>query len=146
MKKEFLVCLMLLFCVFQVGMGGLGGSMPISVPEPTINYAATITDQSDVSTRVEKISFDGQTAVSGRLGSGRISIGFDKIASIHFVLRDRTLEAEVLLKDGEKVAMVVDKGVVCYGKLPYGELEVTMEDVRTIAMHGQVSREVTVGK
>ena len=146
MKKESLVWLILFFCVFLVGMGGLSGSVPVSVPEPAINYAATITDQSDVSTRVEKISFDGQTVVSGRLGSGRISIGFDKIASIHFVLRDKTLEAEVLLKDGEKLVVVVDKGVVCYGKLPYGELKIAMEDIRTIAMHGQVTGDATAEK
>ena len=95
MKKGCLVGLLFLFCPFLVGMSGLGDSGRIGVPEPPRNYEATIIDQSDVSTRVDKLSFEGQTAILGRLGSGYISIGFDKIASIQFILEDKTLKSEV---------------------------------------------------
>ena len=49
----------------------------------------------------------------------------------------------MLLKDGEKVSVIIDKRIACYGKLPYGELEIAMEDVRIIAIRGQVTTEVT---
>ncbi|NVM22364.1 MAG: hypothetical protein HWN68_11360 [Desulfobacterales bacterium] len=138
MTNRWLVGLLLVSCMFLVGMGGLGGSAPIKAPEPATNYAATITDQSHISTRVEKFSVDGRTAISGRLGAGRISIRFDKISSVGFVLRDKTLRAEVLLKDGKTVPLIVDKGTACYGKLAYGDFKITMEDIRSITIHGEV--------
>lgn len=139
MRRTWFVGLLFLFYVFLVGMGGLGGSASINVPEPARNYAATITDQSDIATRLEKFSLEGQTAISGKLGGGHISIRFDKIASVGFVLHDKTLEAEVLLKDGKTIPLVVDKETACYGKLPYGEFKIAMEDIRSITIHGLVS-------
>jgi len=141
MRRIGIVALLLLFCVFLVGMGGLGGSTSINVPEPARNYAATITDQSDISTRVEKFSFEGQTAISGKLGDGHISISFDKIASIGFVLQEKTLKAETLLTDGKTIHIVVERGNACYGKLPYGKFKIAVEDIRTITIHGEVPAE-----
>ena len=146
MRKGCLVGLLFLFCPFLVGMSGLGGSGRIGVPEPPRNYEATIIDRSDVSTRVEKLSFEGQTAIVGRLGSGHVSIGFDKIASIQFILEDKTLKSQVLLKDGKTVSVIVDKGMACYGKLPYGEFEIAMEDIRAITIHGEATEAVTERK
>ncbi len=143
MRKSWLVGLLLLSCMFLLGMGGLGGSASIRVPEPARNYAATITDQSDISTRVEKFSMDGRTSISGKLGDGHISISFDKISSIGFVLQDKTLRAEVLLKEGNTIHVVVDKGTACYGTLVYGEFKIAMEDIRSITIHGEVTKEVT---
>jgi len=126
-------------------MGGPAGPERIKVPEPPMNYGATITDQSDVSTQVERFSFEGQTAISGRLGTGEVSIDLDKIASIHIILKDERLSAEVSLKDGEKIPLILEKGAVCYGKLPYGELRIAVEDIRVIAIHGLVAKDSVAG-
>jgi len=141
MKRGCFVGLVVLFYVFLVGMGGLGGSASVRVPEPTKNYDATVTDQSNISTRLEKFSLDGQTFLSGKLGDAYISISFDKIESIEFVLQDKTLTAEVQLKDGKTVPVVVDKGTPCYGKLAYGNFKIAVEDVRSITLHGKAPRE-----
>jgi hypothetical protein len=145
MKRVWPVGLLFLSCLFLVGMGGLGGSGRISAPEPAKNFTATITDQSDISTVVERLSFDGQTAISGRLGKSRISIDFERIASIRFGLQGEVLEAEVSLKDGEKIPVSMEKGIACYGKLPYGELEIAVEDIRAITIHGQVAKGAAAG-
>ena len=137
--------LIVLAYVFLVGMGGFAGTAPIKVPEPPMNYNATITDQSDVSTQIERFSFEGYTAISGKLGSGEVSIDFDKIASVRFILKDESLHAEVSLKDGEKISLILEKGAVCYGKLPYGELRIAAEDIRFIAIHGQVAKGAVAG-
>ena len=139
MRKIWLLGLMFLLLVFSVGMGGFGGTERISVPEPATNYYATITDQSDMTTRVEKISFDGQTAISGEVGSGHVSIDFEKIASIDFVLQDQTLKADVSFKDGKTVALVVDKDLNCYAKLPYGDFRIAAKNLRKIKMHSSRS-------
>ncbi len=134
MRRILLVCLLFVSYVFLVAMGGVGSE--IKVPEPVKDYAVTIVDSFDISTDVEKFSLEGQTAISGKLGGGQISIGFDKIASIGFVLQGKTLKAEVLLKDGKTVPLIVEKGIACYGTLPYGKFKIAVEDIRSVVIHG----------
>lgn len=139
MKRILLVGLLFLFSMFLVGMGSLGGAARIRVPEPARNYSASIMDQSDTSTRVEKLSFEGQTAISGKLGSGHVSIDFDKIVSMSFILHNNTLRADVLLKDDKTISVVVDKEMVCYGNLSWGGFKIAVADIRSITIHGLVN-------
>ena len=141
MRKIVFFGLLVVFYVFSVGMGGLGGSGAVRVPEPATNYAATVKDQSDMTTRLEKFSFDGQTFLSGKLGDAHVSINFDRIESIGFILQDKTLTVEVELKDGKAISVVLDKGTACYGKLAYGDFKIDVEDIKSITIHGKVSAE-----
>lgn len=141
MRKIIFLSLLAVSYLFLVGMGGLGGPAAVRVPEPATNYAATVKDQSDMTTRLEKFSFEGQTFLSGKLGEAHVSINFDRIESIGFVLQDKTLTAEVELKDGKAISVVMDKGTACYGKLAYGDFRIAVEDIKSITMHGKVSAE-----
>jgi len=145
MRQLCQVTLLFVSWVFLTAMGGVGDSGPISAPVPPMNFAATITDRSDLATVVERFSIEGKTAVSGRLGSGRLSIAFEKIASIDFVLQGEKLRADVALKEGDKVSVVVDKGMACYGKLPYGDIRIAVEEIRAITIHGQVTEKAIEG-
>ena len=131
--------LVVLFYTFLVGMGGLGGPVSVKVREPARNYAATVTDQSDIVTRLEKFSYEGETLLSGKMGDAYISINFEKIESMGFVLQDKTLTAEVRLKDGKDIPIVIDKGTACYGKLPYADFKIAVEDIKFITIHGEVA-------
>jgi len=139
MRKIVFLGLLVVSYVFLVGMGGLGGPATVRVPEPATNYAATVKDQSDMTTRLEKFSFEGQTFLSGKLSDAYVSINFDRIESIGFVLHDKTLTAEVKLKDGKTISVVLDKGTACYGKLAYGDFKIGVEDIKSITIHGKVS-------
>ena len=139
MRKIVFLGLLVVSYVFLVGMGGLGGPATVRVPEPATNYAATVKDQSDMTTRLEKFSFEGQTFLSGKLSDAYVSINFDRIESIGFVLHDKTLTAEVKLKDGKTISVVLDKGTACYGKLAYGDFKIGVEDIKSIIIHGKVS-------
>jgi len=145
MRRVRQVILLFLSWVFLTAMGGIGDSGSISAPVPPMNFAATITDRSDLATVVESFSIEGKTAISGRLGSGRISIDFEKIASIGFVLQGEDLRADVALKEGDKVSVVVDKGMACYGKLPYGDIQIAVEEIRVITIHGEVTEKAIGG-
>ncbi len=141
MKRVWLSFALIVSCLFLSGMGGLGGPARVRAPEPARNYSATIMDQADISTDVEKISFSGHNAISGNVGSGQVSIDFDKIKGITFRLRDKILEATVILKDAKTVSMTLDNGLACYAKLPYGEYKVDVKDIRSIIIHGLVSQD-----
>ena len=141
MKRVWLSGVLIVSCLFLVAMGGLGGPARVRAPEPSNNYSATIIDQDNISTGVEKFSFSGQTAISGNVGNGQVSIDFDKIKGITFRLMDKILEATVMLKDGKTVSMTLDNGLACYAKLPYGEYKIDVKDIRSIIINGLVGKD-----
>jgi hypothetical protein len=138
MRKTGLAGLLVILCFFLVGMGGLGGTGSINVPEPGTNYSATIIDLSDFATRVEKFSFEGKTFLAGKMGDADITIGFDRITSIAFVLHEDRLTAEVRLRDGETIPLSMNKKVACYGEFAYGGYRIAVEHIKSITVHGEV--------
>jgi len=139
MRRVGFAGLSVVLYIFLVGMGDLGAPLSVEIPEPATNYSATVVDISDMSTRLEKFSFGGQTFVAGRMGDADISVGFDKIASMGFTLKGETLTADVRLKDGNVIPVVMKKGTVCYGRFEYGDFRIAVEDIRSITLHGKVS-------
>jgi hypothetical protein len=127
--------------LFLVGMGGFGNPGSVQVPKTKTNYSATIVDLSDLATRVENFSFDGQTYLSGKMGDADVSITFDRIKTITFVLHEDTLTAEVELKDGETVYVVMNKKTACFGQFAYGGYKIAVVNIKTVKVHGKVLSE-----
>ena len=139
MKKAGCVCLAMILYLCVVGMGGLGNPGSVEVPKTKTNYAATIVDLSDLATRVENFSFDGQTYLSGKMGDADVSITLDRIDTITFVLHEDTLTAEVELKDGKTVHVVMNKQTACYGQFAYGGYKIAAVNIKSVKVHGRVS-------
>ena len=138
MKKSRYFGLVILICFLTVGMGNMGERGVIDIPEPEKNYTATLVDQADVSMDLEKFSFEGQTYFIGKLGRAEISIDFDKIDSVLFILQDDQLKANVNLKDGKSLEIIVDKGKNCYGISSFGNVRIEVQDIKKITLHGKV--------
>ncbi|MBW1745567.1 MAG: hypothetical protein JRJ25_04320, partial [Deltaproteobacteria bacterium] len=107
----------------------------IDIPEPEKNHAATLVDQTDVSMDLEKFSFEGQTYFIGKFGRAEISIDFDKIDSVLFILQDDHVKAKVNLKDG-KAEILIDKDKNCYGISSFGNVRIQLQDIKKVAVHG----------
>jgi len=136
MKKGWYFGLVILICLLAFGMGNMGERDVIDIPEPEKNYAATLVDQTDVSMDLEKFSFEGQTYFIGKLGRAEISIDFDKIDSILFILQDDHVKAKVNLKDGKALEILIDKGKNCYGISSFGNVRIQLQDIKKVAVHG----------
>jgi hypothetical protein len=136
MKKSRHFGLVILICFLTVGMGNMGERGVIDIPEPEKNYTATLVDQSDVSMDLENFSFEGQTYFIGKLGRAEISIDFDKIDSVLFILQDDQVKAKVNLKDGKTLEILVDKGKNCYGMSSFGNVRIEAQDIKKVAVHG----------
>ncbi len=132
MKKIAYLISTVFFALFLIGMGTTDGSAPVTVPETEINYAVAMVDRSDVTMGLEKFSCDGELFMSGKRGNAHISIPFDKIASVHFFLKDEILTANVKLKDNTSVTLTVEKDQPCYGTLSYGSIKIEMADIKSI--------------
>jgi hypothetical protein len=138
MKKGGWIGLLVIFYVFLVGMGGFGDPDSVQVPEPKANYSATITDLSDLAIRVERFSFDGQIYLSGKMGDADVSVTLDRVNTIIFVLHEDTLTAEVRLKDGKTVSVVMNKKTNCHGQFAYGGYRIAAVNIKSIKVHGKV--------
>jgi len=136
MKKGRHFGLVVLICFLTVGMGSMGERGVMDIPEPEKNYTATLVDQADVSMDLEKFSFEGQTYFIGKLGRAEISIDFDKIDSILFILQDDKVKVKVNLKDGKALEILVDKGKNCYGISSFGNVRIEVQDIKKVAVHG----------
>ena len=142
MKKVFYFSLVVIISFCTLGMGGMGQGDQIAVPEPEENYAVTLIDQSDVSIELEKFSCDGLTYFIGKLGRVEISIDFDKISSVFFLLQDKDVKAMVNLKDGKVVELVVDKKKPCYGVSSFADIRIEMQDIKRITIKGKMLKKV----
>ena len=134
MRNSLYLGLIIFICFFTVGMGNMGERGVIDIPEPEKNYAVTLVDQTDVSMELEKFSFEGQTYFIGKLGRAEISIDFDKIDSVLFILQDDYVKARVNLKDGKSLEILVDKGKNCYGISSFANIRIEVQDIKKITM------------
>ena len=138
MKKGFYFSLVVIISFCTLGMGGMGGGDRIDMPEPEENYAVNLIDQSDVSIDLEKFSCDGLTYFIGKLGRVEISVDFDKINSVFFLLQDKDVKAKVNLKDGKVIELLVDKTKPCYGVSSFADIRIEMQDIKRITIHGKI--------
>jgi len=128
---RYLVAVVLV-CYFTVGMGSMGREDTIRIPDVEENYSVRLIDQSDASVTLEKFSFDGQTFLLGKFGKAQISIGFDKIAAIYFLLQESEVKANVILKNGEEIEIFIGRKKSFYGKAPFADLRIEAQDVKTV--------------
>lgn len=142
MKKGFYFGLVVILSFCTLGMGGMGGGDAITVPEPEENYAVTLIDQADVSIDLEKFSCDGLICLIGKLGRVEISIGFDKINSVFFLLQDKDVKAKVNLKDGKAIELIVDKKKPCYGVSSFADIRIETQDIKRLTIKGKILKKV----
>lgn len=139
MKKIWISILALSMSIAALGMGSVDDSQKLKLPEPDVNYEATIVDQDDVSLKLNKFSIDGRTYLMGQLGRADMSIDFNRIARMAFFIKNDDLKAQLTLKDGSRVVLTVQKDKSCYGQSAIAEVRITLKDVKTIAIHGRAA-------
>ncbi len=128
--KVLLLCTTVLFIL---GMEGFGGSSD-KFPEPKLDYGATITDLEGVDHQARKISFNGDTALTGFRGKASLTITFKRIARVDVTKTETKtyVNAHLLLRDGKEVDLRVKGLARCYGITDLGEMSVRMRDLKTI--------------
>jgi hypothetical protein len=132
MKKAWYVSIMIVVGFLTLGMGSFGNQATIETPEPDRNYAATLIDQSDVSMELEKLSYNGQTYITGDMGRARLSIDFLKISAIFFYLEEDKIRAEVTLKDGSVATIYMEKDIPWFGSAAFADVRIETKDIKKI--------------
>jgi len=137
MRQVWYGGLFILICCLTLGMGTTGDQTSVKTPEPDKNYTVTLVDQSDVSLDLEKFSCEGLTYLTGKLGKSDISIDFEKIRSILFVVADGKAKALVTLDNQKQVELTMKKNIPCYGVSSFADVRIEVKDIKKIVLHGR---------
>jgi len=116
-----------------MGMGGLGGGRETGLPAR--EFRATFIDA--VGTRVEatRVTAGGDTNLEGEIGRGRLRVPFDNIGRVRLEAagedHDR-LKAQVDLREGEPVTLLMRSSTTFYGQTPSGAYQIRARDLKSI--------------
>jgi len=124
--------------VFALGMGGAVSDTVTDIPEPDRNYSVVLIDQSDVTLDLENFSFAGHTYVTGKFGKAVISIDFEKIDSMTFLLEENNVRALVRLKESTPIEILMEKNGTAYGEASFGNIRIEVQDIKQVQIHGKV--------
>ena len=114
-----------------LGMGNFGGGQ---TGTPARDFRATFTDLDGTRMVVTRVTAGGDTSLEGDLGRGRLRVPFDNIMRVALqpaVERDR-MRADVTLRDGEPLALLLRTSITFYGQIPGGAYQIRARDLKSI--------------
>jgi len=116
-----------------MGMGGFGGGRDTGLPQR--EFHATFTDVDGTRVEATRVTAGGDTNLEGEIGRGRLRVPFDNIGRIRLEPagedRDR-IKAEVVLREGEPVTLLVRSSTTFYGQTPSGAYQIRARDLKSI--------------
>jgi len=126
----------IIFFPLLLGMSGLGGEAPGRIPMPEKKFNASFVDRMDIATEASQVSIDGGAFLAGKKGEGTFTFAFENIQYVDFLLREDTLTARLLLKDGNSQSLVMNKKAKAYGKTKYGTYQIRLLDLKRMTILG----------
>lgn len=115
--------------------GMMGNDAPSRIPVPAKVFSATVEDAAGVTMDLNRVTFNGEVFIYGRIGEGTASVPFEKI-------REARVEPStdpsgdkliyIMLLDGTSVRLVVESDVPCYGEAGFGNYKLEVDKLRRI--------------
>lgn len=91
-----------------------------------------VEDGKGVSTRLEGLSVDGRSGLSGKRGEADVDVAFSKMASVNMQKEGSGQVAKVTMKDGQSLEIEVDGERVLSGKAAFGSFRIPLNRVNRI--------------
>ncbi len=131
MKRTLLLAGLMGLWVLFTGMGGRPG---VEVPIPEVDFHATIIDDQDIATKCTNISWDGETFFTGMRGKGRVTIPFERVKKVVSVGEGYggKKDFQIILKDGEMVAVTFDSDARLTGTTTFGTYRIFAKNIKEI--------------
>ncbi|TMB54426.1 MAG: hypothetical protein E6J56_10950 [Deltaproteobacteria bacterium] len=116
-----------------MGMGGLGGGRETGLPAR--EFRATFIDADGTRVEATRVTAGGDTNLEGEIGRGRLRVPFDNIGRVRLEAagedHDR-LKAQVDLREGEPVTLLMRSSTTFYGQTPSGAYQIRARDLKSI--------------
>jgi hypothetical protein len=133
MRSWFGVAFMLLAGLFLLGMGNMEQSeKPGGIPLPDQEISASITDNEGLTLNLTQFSINGQTFLPGKLGAGKVAIPLSQIRVIYLSADPKGSAAKVEMADHSQLQLLLEKGIMVYGKIKYGTYRVSVDHLKKI--------------
>ncbi len=134
MKNIFASVTVILSFWFLMGMGGLGGSVPVEkIPEPSKKFSAVVVDRQGVKTTLGQFSYEGKVFIAGKRGSAEVATPFEIISQVQFKKEEgNDVWVEIRLRDSKLVEIRLDKRSKFYGKAEFGTFQIEAKDLLSI--------------
>ena len=133
MRRSFVRALPLIFMwVLLTGMGKAPGP---EVPMPDVDFRATVRDDQDISTKINHLSWEGNTYFIGNMGKGVVTVPFEKVKKVVSVgsATEGKLDFQITLKAGEVVAVSFDEDSKLTGMTGFGTYRILAKNIKEIA-------------
>jgi hypothetical protein len=124
-----------------MGLSGMGGEGPSRIPTPAHNFTAVVVDRADVRTTVNMFSIGGFTYFFGKIGKGQVAVPFQKVVRADFSLKPEGLVGLLSLKDGQKVAVMLNRRQNCFGRTSIGNFQIRLDDIKMLTLQGEIPTE-----
>jgi len=131
MRRSYWLLGIFFLLVMLTGMGRPPGP---DVPSPALNFKATVVDNQDISTKLSKATWDGNTFFSGMRGRGTVTIMFAKVRKVSAVGSSdkNSLDFQITLKSGDIVAVTFDSDVRFMGETSFGTYRILAKNIKEI--------------
>ena len=117
-----------------VALVGMGRGPGPEVPTPDIDFRATVTDDQDISTKVNHASWEGDTYFSGLRGKGTVTISFEKIKKVSSTgsYSETKKDFQITLMNGDVVAVSLDEDARFMGTTGFGTYRIPAKNIKEI--------------
>ncbi len=132
MKRASAFAILILFFILLTGMGSSGKYNSVKVPKTDKNFTVNLVDITGVSVCLENFSIEGKTNVFGTFGKSDISIDFDQITSIAFVLKEKVVKATVKLYNGVTMDILINKRKKCFGTFSFTNFRIYISNIKSL--------------
>jgi len=131
------VALLLVILPLLLAMGTGGSEGPVTIPEPSSDFRARLTDQEGMVVELSQVAVQGQVFVLGRLGQGEAAVPFDKIRTLTVTNQGRFMKVVVQLKDGRRVTVMVKPGLTLTGRTSFGNYRIPFSEISRLEILGR---------
>ena len=120
--------------------GGGGGAASDSIPLPTTNYSATVTDSTSISLKAERLSWNGKVYFDTQVGNSKIVIPFEKVGQLTIKRSAKNTPQDYVLGefellDGQTVEALLLMDSKLYGQTSFGNFELFVRDLEQISFN-----------
>lgn len=114
-----------------------GGDAPSRIPVPARVFQATVDDVAGATVKVDRVTFDGEVFVYGKLGEGHAAVPFEKITELRVEPASDEGHRIVFAKltDGTSVRITVERDLPCYGQTSFGNYRIDVEKISKVTFH-----------
>ena len=132
-RTTLLLSVLLLAPSAVAGLFG-GNDAPGRIPVPARDFEAVIEDRGGVRTSLQRVSFDGEVYLFGKLGAAQVTVPFEEIDVVRFEPTDDPDEvtAAVTTVAGEAVRIRVEADRPVFGRTHFGNFRIEASDIRQL--------------